>query len=153
MKLKFLVAAAAFAMVGGAHAATDLGVITDTASFSGTAASETFTFTLTSDVVDAYAGVTATFGKKSGYDITSVFFGSTQILPSASTPTFDNYVIFSGALAAGNYSFTVNGTPKSAGASFSGTIEVTPVPEPESLALAVAGLGVAGFVARRRKSA
>ena len=112
MKLKFLVAAAAFAMVGGAHAATqDLGVITDTASFSGTAASETFTFTLTSDVVDAYAGVTATFGKKSGYDITSVFFGSTQILPSASTPSFDNYVIFSGALAAGSYSFTVNGTP------------------------------------------
>lgn len=153
MKLKFLVAAAAFAMVGGAHAATDLGVITDTVSFSGSAASETFTFTLTSDVVDAYAGVTATFGKKSGFDITSVLFGSTPILPSASTPTFDNYVIFSGALAAGTYSFTVNGTPKSPGASFSGSIEVTPVPEPESLALAVAGLGVAGFVARRRKSA
>jgi hypothetical protein len=34
---------------------------------------------------------------------------------------------------------------------FSGTIDTTAVPEPETYALAVAGLMVVGFVARRRK--
>ncbi len=35
---------------------------------------------------------------------------------------------------------------------FSGTINTTPVPEPEVYGLVLAGLGVVGFVARRRKA-
>jgi hypothetical protein len=38
-------------------------------------------------------------------------------------------------------------------ASYAGTINVLPVPEPETYALMLGGLGLVGFVARRRKSA
>lgn len=58
---------------------------------------------------------------------------------------------FSGA---GNYSFDVfgdggGGLPAAVGVSLS----VAAVPEPETYALMLAGLGVLGFVARRRKAA
>lgn len=39
-----------------------------------------------------------------------------------------------------------------ANASYSGTLNVTAVPEPETVALMLAGLGVMGFVARRRRA-
>ncbi len=53
-------------------------------------------------------------------------------------------------LSTGDY--TLSFAFKSSGfGGFSGTIDTTAVPEPETYALAVAGLMVVGFVARRRK--
>lgn len=46
---------------------------------------------------------------------------------------------------------TASGTPGSTAASYSGTLNVSPVPEPGTYALMLAGLGVIGFVAQRRK--
>lgn len=46
----------------------------------------------------------------------------------------------------------VSGASTSAG-SFSGTLTVTAVPEPETYALMLAGLAAVGYVARRRRSA
>ena len=56
-------------------------------------------------------------------------------------------------LLAGNYSLVVKGLNSPAQASYAGTLAtaVIAVPEPETYALLLAGLGAVGFVARRRK--
>lgn len=55
-------------------------------------------------------------------------------------------------LAAGNYTLTLTGTSYSAGSSFSGAyvLNTTAVPEPESYALMMMGLGLLGLIARRK---
>ncbi|MDC8774167.1 FxDxF family PEP-CTERM protein [Roseateles albus] len=55
-------------------------------------------------------------------------------------------------LAAGIYHIDVTGTALR-NASYSVALAVTPVPEPTTYALLLAGLGAVGFVARRRKAA
>ena len=67
--------------------------------------------------------------------------GSNIDLGSLSFPTINSVEV------------TVSGTRLGAGANFQGSLVLTPVPEPETYAMLLAGLGVLGFVARRRKSA
>jgi hypothetical protein len=56
------------------------------------------------------------------------------------------------ALSPGDYEFTVFGTkPNDSSYRFLGSISVTPVPEPETYAMLLAGLGLMGAIARRRK--
>jgi hypothetical protein len=153
MNVKFFAAAAAFLAIGSAQAANTVITLdsTGSASFSSSAASQTYEFTLATDVTGD-ASVVATLLKTSGYAISSVLFDSVAVANEGSTK-FENYTLFSGALSAGTHYITITGTSL-AGATYTGSIEVTPaVPEPESLALAFAGLGVAGFIARRRKQA
>jgi len=57
---------------------------------------------------------------------------------------------FAGMLTPGNYSLTISGNAGS-GASYGGNVVLTPIPEPETYALMLAGLGVVGFVAARRR--
>jgi len=57
---------------------------------------------------------------------------------------------FTGVLAAGPYTLTIGGNAGS-GASYGGNVVLTPVPEPETYALMLAGLGIVGFVAVRRR--
>ncbi|MGK5044647.1 FxDxF family PEP-CTERM protein [Janthinobacterium sp. GB4P2] len=55
-------------------------------------------------------------------------------------------------LATGNYFLQVDGyVASAAGGSYSGNLAVTPVPEPETYGMLLAGLGLVGFAARRRK--
>jgi PEP-CTERM motif len=54
----------------------------------------------------------------------------------------------SGALP---WTLTIKGTTDGLG-SYGGQLSVTPVPEPETYALMLAGLGAIGFMARRRRS-
>jgi hypothetical protein len=61
-----------------------------------------------------------------------------------------------GSLAAGNYALNVLGfATGSQGGFYSGGLiaQTAPIPEPETYALMLAGLGIVGFIARRRRSA
>jgi len=65
----------------------------------------------------------------------------------------DTFVFNPMSLAAGNYSLQVVGTiTGTTGASFAGTMMAAPVPEPETYSMLFAGLGVIGFIGRRRIS-
>jgi hypothetical protein len=50
------------------------------------------------------------------------------------------------------YALRLTGVTLATGGSYGGTVAVTAVPEPESYALFLAGLGLMGFIARRRTS-
>lgn len=152
MQFKSVVLAAALLMAGAAQAApVVLDLSSGAASFSSALATQEYQFTLPTDVV-GYGSVTASFGTKLGYSISSIVFNGTTLVPEPSTPKFFNFTLFDGPLSAGTYSFTVNGVSKGGG-QFHGQLEVTAVPEPESLALALGGLGVMGLLARRRRAA
>jgi hypothetical protein len=69
------------------------------------------------------------------------------------TDMFEFYTLAPTALAAGSYKLVVTGINSVSRASYAGTLAVAaaPVPEPETYALLLAGLGAVGFVASRRK--
>jgi hypothetical protein len=71
-------------------------------------------------------------------------------LTLTSTPTGYGFSLL--GLSAGTHTLTVEGTVLKGGNAYIGSLYATPaVPEPESLALLLAGLGVATTVAARRK--
>jgi hypothetical protein len=71
-------------------------------------------------------------------------------LTLSSTPT--GYGFSLTGLAAGAHTLTIEGAFPKGGHAYIGSLYATPaVPEPESLALALAGVGVLGTVVRRRQ--
>jgi hypothetical protein len=66
----------------------------------------------------------------------------------------DVWTLSSDNLTAGDYYVLVSGNLVSdTSASFGGAVMLAPVPEPETYGMMLAGLGVLGFLARRRKQA
>ncbi len=66
----------------------------------------------------------------------------------------DVWSLSSSNLSAGDYYLLVSGNMVSnTSASFGGAVMLAPVPEPETYGMMIAGLGVLGFLARRRKQA
>lgn len=64
-----------------------------------------------------------------------------------------NYISYSDVLPVGNYSVKITGVATGlAGGSYTYTAFAQAVPEPESYAMFLAGLGVMCFIARRRQS-
>lgn len=61
---------------------------------------------------------------------------------------------FAGVQSAGAYSLKIDGKfTGTSGGSYSGNVNISPVPEPESWSMLALGLAGVGFLARRRKSA
>lgn len=165
---KALIGLAAMLAVAGAQAATsalppgsNLGTNPDTVSFYGlsSGSSSTYSFTLASVATPGYITTwdlssyfTSLFGPVniSGITVTGPSFSETQ------TPAFlDDTAMFTG-LSDGAYTIKFDTTSASTGilvGTLKATAVLTPVPEPESLALMLAGLGVAGTLLRRRKNA
>ena len=144
----FAVSALAFAAVGAQAAPIVLDLSSGSASFSSAAASQEYQFTLSTESLGD-GSVTATFGKNSGYVISDIVFSGMTLTPEMSTSKFTNYTLFDGPLAAGTYSFTVNGMSK--GGEYTGRIDVSAVPESESLAMMLVGLGAVGFTLSMRR--
>lgn len=106
---------------------------------------------------DAVNYVSFLWGSPDTYNTLSIVssFG-TQLFTAASIPGFTNvtgsqsfsqYVQFAGS---GIKSLTFSNIP-STDAFETGNFSVTPVPEPETYALMLAGLGALGFISRRRR--
>lgn len=96
-----------------------------------------------------------------GLDITgvSLYNATGDMLVSSGhslqSGSIDVWTVSTNNLTAGNYYLQVSGNLVSdQAASFGGAVAMAaPVPEPETYGMMLAGLGVLGFLARRRKSA
>lgn len=161
MKLRHIVLAAATAL--SAHVAhalpsntTYLGVDPFTEPFAASTTMfvpagvvSTFTFDLTT-LSDLFGKL-----KQVSNDVTVTqisLSGGSLLSPSLITlPASDVGTFSFSNLGAGSYSLAFTATTTSVVAMYSGAISVTPVPEAETYALALAGLGVVGLVAARRK--
>jgi hypothetical protein len=93
-----------------------------------------------------------------GLDITglALYGAATNNLISTGTMmrngAIDVWTLSSNNLAAGNYYIKVSGNlVGNTGASFGGAVMLAPVPEPETYGMMLGGLGVLGFLARRRR--
>jgi hypothetical protein len=163
MKIKALIAASAIALASVSSGATtfNLGslptgetllsadvVVVPKGSFL-----DTYSFTLNlGSGIDAAVGV-LNFGKTYRVDLSSfsytLYDNTNNILGTAT----DDFGFSVASLSSGSYHLNVSGNAVgTSGGKYQGAITVTPVPEPESYAMLLAGLGLMGAIARRRST-
>jgi hypothetical protein len=162
MKIKSFVAAAVLSLAASASfAATTVTLTQDavnankyTGGFTVThtnAFTDTFNFTpvLPSSVVSASL-ISIGFTNPDNIDFTSVTLNGFAL--KVVNGIVDTAITSSQLNLTGPLTLVVSGL-SGTGASYSGTINVTAVPEPETFAMLGAGLALVGFAARRRKAA
>lgn len=118
-----------------------------------------FTFNITGTVPQSLDAIVSSISRtaSTGLDITGLSLyssGGTLISSGMSLQSgaIDVWTLSSDNLAAGNYYVQVSGTLVSAtSGAFGGAVMLAPVPEPETYGMLLAGLGLVGFMARRRK--
>lgn len=150
-----LVAAAlVLGSVGMSHAAVLTFNSSGTASFSGShtgSFKDSYTFSL-SGVSDIYATVSGTNIRSLSMDLYNAVVNNrgkvkNVLVGSGTTFSFDD-------LAAGNYFLRISGNAlKKTGGSYTGSIQVTAVPEPEMWAMMLIGMGLIGYQVRRKSKA
>jgi hypothetical protein len=174
MKLKIVAVAAVAAgllATGAANATTTaLGpaVVGTPLSFGGFAApgpfNDIFTFTLPTNGGSGYSVTNFTYlpGQFNTMLATLSLFSNPDgilynaddaLLSTSFTPGGGSLALSWGASNSGSYYLAVGGlTNGTQGGIYNGAISVTAVPEPETYAMMLAGLGALGFLARRRRN-
>lgn len=127
---------------------------------SGSTFADRFTFTIDSTVginLDAIVG-SASRAADAGLDITglSLYDGNDNLLSQGTaiqSGAVDVWTVAGGNLSSGDYYLRVNGNIVSNDASaFGGAVMLMPVPEPETYGMMLGGLGILGYLARRRQA-
>lgn len=162
---KLLLGAGLISAALGASAATyDIGLLTglyiNNSTVSGVIDDKySFDILSSTSVASASGYVTTSFtlptGTLSILDISNfsvkLYNSANSLLGTATKDSGGNFVLNYGPLAAANdYYFNVTGKATGVGGG-NYTFTLAPVPEPESYAMLLAGLGIMGFVARRRQ--
>jgi hypothetical protein len=119
-----------------------------------------FTFSVTGTVPTNLDAIVSSISRTAatGLDITGLsLFSSDNTLISSGTSLHsgatDVWTLSGNSLSAGNYYVQVSGNMVSdTSGSFGGAMMLAPVPEPETYGMMLAGLGLVGFMARRRKA-
>jgi hypothetical protein len=166
MKIKSIALAAILATTAGFASAANvynLGDITNSgalfvsSTFAANAAiNDTWTFSLTGSN-DLSSLISRNFSTANGAILNFAGSISGGSLAAAESLQLDSNassqnLSFASTLGAGSYSLLISGLSQRAGTRYTFNADVTPVPEPETYALLLAGLGVLAFVAKRRKS-
>jgi hypothetical protein len=160
MKKSLLVLALGFSgLINSAYAATYAATTsgdgyTFAASYSGTTTFHDYVSFSTLGLEEIIASISGTGSKTFTFtsfnllDSTYSLVATGDILSGGAKASFG--VIDS--LGAGSYYLEVAGKSVGATAGYNGTITLTPVPEPETNALMLAGIGMLGLIARRKLS-
>ena len=139
------------------------------ASTMGSSFSDVFTFTVDSSF-DSAGSVTSSYLNSSKvkdllitgfslykFDPVTMTIGTTIAGVNETGPgahPVDNWSLSAFGLTSGTYALKVDGKVMgNGGGAFGGDLTIAPVPEPETYGMLLAGLGVVGFLARRRKAA
>ena len=155
MKLKQVTLGVALALSGLAANAADvnLGVNPDTFQTMAVGGNanfwDTFSFSLTTESVVNAAAVS--FGGIRTGSSWSIIDSMDTLLAGTYSLTSVPATLATLTLGAGDYSFVVTGKGQTNGGMYGVSINVTPVPEPETYAMMLAGLAAVGFLARRRR--
>lgn len=163
MKLTHLALASAFVLgsTGAMAVGGPLDLSSGSAGFSSTPTAgsftDIFTFSLTGAVpFFANGSITSALNGNQDVDFTSIRLSGPGGNFNFSQLLGDPFELWSlstaGVLTAGAYTLTVMGTNSAAIGSYGGNFAVTPVPEPGTLALLLGGLGVVGYLGKRRSS-
>jgi len=166
------VLALSFAGVAAQAATTDIGEVTENYSQINTPGtvgsfSDLFNFTVAPNVdanVSALSfklrstGITLSefslysYAQGSTFDTASASLVNQVLINRTTVGEYSPSLYFSTGLDSSlGYSLVVKGQSYAAASNYNTQIQISPVPEPETYAMLLAGLGVMGFVARRRQ--
>ena len=105
-------------------------------------------FTLPADASGNGASNVISLGLGSGITLSRFeLWDGANLLGSGSTGGTGSFLTFAGGTIPGSYELKIEG---SGTGSYFGNIVISPVPEPQTYAMLLAGLGLVGFSARRR---